>query len=77
MQARREQFLQQYSCSFCDFRCYDDQRMLLKHMRDLHANDPNFLISCSICGQNFKKWSALKKHLHRFHRGHSHSKLTV
>ena len=53
-------------CSFCDFRCYDD-KSLLKHIRDIHENDPNFVVYCSQCGRSYKKWSSLKKHLHREH----------
>ena len=55
-------------CSLCDFRCYDN-RALLKHARSVHENDPNFVIYCSQCGRSYKKWTSLKKHLHREHPG--------
>ena len=55
-------------CSYCDFRCYN-QRALLKHLRDLHQNDPSFRVFCTLCGMTFRKWCSLKKHLHRDHDG--------
>ena len=53
-------------CNFCDLRCYED-RSLLKHIRNVHGNDPNFVVYCNKCGRSYKKWSYLKKHLHREH----------
>ena len=61
-----DQRLSALYCSYCDFRCYS-QLSLLKHVRDLHANDPNFSVSCSLCGKVYKKWCSFKKHLHRRH----------
>ena len=55
-------------CSFCDYRCHRDG-FLLKHLRDFHANDPNFQVNCTLCGKSYKKWCSLKKHLHRVHSG--------
>ena len=53
-------------CSFCEFQC-SDHYVLLKHTR-AHENEPNFIVYCSICGHSAKKWSSLKKHLHRCHK---------
>ena len=53
-------------CSFCDFRSYGD-RSLLKHIRNIHGNDPNFVVYCSKCRRLYTKWSSLKKHIHREH----------
>ena len=52
--------------AYCNFRCYEE-RVLLKHMRTVHSNDPRFCVRCSICGKTFRKWPSLKKHLHREH----------
>ena len=41
----------------------------MKHARSVHENDPNFVIYCSQCGRSYKKWTSLKKHLHREHPG--------
>lgn len=54
-------------CSMCDFQCFD-HRLLLKHTKSAHENDPRFLVYCSICGKSMKKWSSLKKHLQRAHK---------
>ena len=53
-------------CHLCDYGCRDE-RALLKHLRDIHENDANFQVSCSLCGRTYRKWCSLKKHLHRSH----------
>ncbi len=62
-----------FTCSFCDFHCYEHVA-LLRHIKDLHQNDPNFLVYCSYCGKTYKKWDSLRKHVQR---QHSNSTCTV
>ena len=40
----------------------------LHHIRFVHSNEPNFTISCTYCGQAFKKYSSFKSHLDRKHK---------
>ena len=54
------------SCTFCDFRCYKHQS-LLKHIKGVHGNDPNFLIYCRHCSASYKRWDSLCKHIQRVH----------
>ena len=35
---------------------------------ELHENEPNFMVYCSICGKSVRKWCSLKKHLQRNHK---------
>ena len=51
-------------CKMCDFRCFDNAA-LINHARDVHENDPNFILYCGECGRSYNKWNSLKKHLHR------------
>ena len=53
-------------CHLSDYWCLDE-RALLKHLREIHENDANFQVSCSLCGRTYRKWCSLKKHLHRSH----------
>lgn len=53
-------------CPYCDFQCYNHD-IMIKHTRSIHENDPRFSVYCHICGQFFRKWCTLKKHLHRDH----------
>ena len=55
-------------CSYCDFQCYN-QVSLMKHLKNTHANDPNFRVHCIFCDNSFKKWDTLKKHLQRDRKG--------
>ena len=54
-------------CSYCAFLCYDSIT-LMKHMKSFHGHDPRISVSCSFCGQKYKKWDSLKKHLQRTHK---------
>lgn len=54
-------------CPYCDFQCYNHD-IMLKHTRSIHENDPRFSVYCHLCGQFFRKWCTLKKHLHRDHQ---------
>ena len=49
---------QVYCCSMCNFQCFNN-RLLLKHIKSAHENDPRFLVYCSICGKSMRKWSYL------------------
>ena len=40
----------------------------LRHIKFVHSNEPNFTISCTYCGQVFKKYSSYKSHLDRKHK---------
>ena len=40
----------------------------LRHIKFVHSNEPNFAISCTYCGQVFKKYSSFKSHLDRKHK---------
>ena len=40
----------------------------LHHIRFVHSNEPKFTISCTYCGQVFKKYSSFKSHLDRKHK---------
>ena len=56
-----------HSCSYCHFKCYDNTS-LMKHMKDCHSHEPEFGVSCTLCGQTYQKWDSLKKHLQRMHK---------
>ena len=43
-------------CKMCDFRCFDNAA-LIKHARDVHENDPNFILYCGECGRSYNKWN--------------------
>lgn len=49
--------------------CSYSNATLLRHMRDSHQNDLNFVVYCTHCGKSYTHWSSLKKHLCRKHRG--------
>lgn len=57
-----------FSCQYCaDFSVRTFQK-LLRHIKFIHSNEPNFCISCGHCGQSFKKFESFKSHLRRKHK---------
>ena len=42
-------------------------KKLLHHIKYLHSNEPNFMISCGHCNQSFRKFESFKSHLRRKH----------
>lgn len=57
-----------FICQYCaDFSVRTHQK-LLRHIRFVHSNEPNFSISCGHCGQSFKRFESFKSHLRRKHK---------
>ena len=55
-----------FHCSFCAFRT-NRSIVLYKHVRGCHANNPNFMVYCHVCGASFTKWDTLRKYAQRVH----------
>lgn len=45
-------------------------KLILSHLRTVHANDPNFSVLCGIdgCARSFKTFSAFYSHIYRSHK---------
>jgi hypothetical protein len=59
------------SCPFgCTVPLYKVQN-LLSHIRLHHANEPHFIIQCSLqgCSRSFKKFETYRNHVYKFHSG--------
>ena len=57
-----------FSCSFCAGFSARTFKRLLHHIKFVHSNEPNFLISCVHCNHTFRKFESFKSHLRRKHR---------
>ena len=55
-----------YNCSLCDF-TVPTKPMLLSHIRLIHSNDPQFVVTCGIdgCVYTAKRFSTYYSHIYR------------
>ena len=53
-----------YPCTFCNG-FYHSFKRLLRHINFIHSHEPNFTITCSDCGQSFRKFASFKTHIRR------------
>lgn len=54
-----------YSCMFCSGFLGHSFKKLLSHIKFIHSHKPNFAITCSDCGQSFRKVNSFKTHIRR------------
>ena len=57
-----------FICQYCADFSVRTHKKLLRHIRFVHSNEPNFSISCGHCGQSFKRFESFKSHLRRKHK---------
>ena len=55
-------------CGFCSSKSME-RRVMFKHLKESHANDPGFYINCLLCGRTFKIVSSFSSHISRSHHG--------
>ena len=58
-----------FQCPLCAF-VAATLALILSHLRLVHANDPDFNVTCGIsgCVRTFKKFRALYQHVYRNHK---------
>ncbi|KAG4077001.1 hypothetical protein HA402_015988 [Bradysia odoriphaga] len=65
--------IKKYSCNFCDYKCRE-ARNLVSH-RLVHSAEKQY--QCSECGNKFRFWSGLTRHIQCVHRGEKRHKCNV
>ena len=57
------------ACAPLQLLCFQNQQKysIVQACRGCHANDPNFMVYCHVCGASFTKWDTLRKHAQRVH----------
>ena len=59
-----------FVCELCYFRC-QNFHLYVKHTFESHSTESNFKFTCGVdsCQQTFRRYSAIKSHFNRKHRG--------
>lgn len=63
----------QLMCSLCGTHSEKNLRMLLKHIRLIHADDPHFSIECTLqgCQRKFRNFHTYRNHVYFSHKNYN------